>query len=73
MSETILDLGGEAKYPIQVVGETPKCYRVKWILDKPFVPSKSGTVRYKGDVFLVPKPSVKTTTPLQMDHPRAKE
>jgi hypothetical protein len=50
---------GISKYPVVLVGETPKRYRVKWILDDPFLPLRSGTVRYKGDDFLVPKAAVR--------------
>ena len=50
---------GLLKYPVEIVGETPKKYRIKWILEESFVPPKSGTVRFKGDIFLVPKHAVK--------------
>jgi hypothetical protein len=50
---------GLIRHEIEIVGQTPKKYRVKWIKDEPFIPPKSGTVRQKGDIFLVPKTAVR--------------
>lgn len=50
---------GLEKFPIIIVGETKKKYRIRWILDDPFVTPRSRTLRYRDDVFLVPKHAVR--------------
>lgn len=49
---------GILHYGVEIIGETPKKYRVR-LLDESFLPPCNGTVRYRGDIFLVPKHAVR--------------
>ena len=56
-------VAGQKQYPVEIVRFTPKMVLIRWILEEPLIPTRSGTIRYKNDVFLVHQGQIKVGLP----------